>query len=253
MIRLTTELSERVHGFHPTLRTTVTVRVDERDALEECAAGLVYAAVPGTVIVDRYQLRVLYEEGRLSEPTAVPTGPLDLLVWADGDLEGPASRPDPPQPGGLLVPLPLHLSSDFSMHIPLHLRYLPPIVSPEVRPVRDILIEPPVLVKWCNQSTANPSESTLPAISPATIRLLSETFSTPHRPLSALSTDGSYPSTPIRLSVPVGVQDDELLVQIITAATVWLAFVWICSCLMPNHSPEKTSHPSAASAPGSHH
>ncbi|KAA1083020.1 hypothetical protein PGT21_022948 [Puccinia graminis f. sp. tritici] len=237
MVGLTTELSERVYGFHPSLRTTVTLSTDEVEGLKECAVGLVFAGLPGTVIVDRYQLRALYEEGRLSEPRVVPTkdGLLDLLVWTDPDLEGPASRPDPPGLGGLMVPLPLPFTGSLSILVPLHLRYLPPILDPKTdrRPVREVLIQPPSLVKWCNQSTPIASETSLPAISPDEIRLLSEFFSSPFQPLQGLPTVDAHlhPSSPIRLSVPVGVQHDEWPVLIISTAAVWLAFAWICSCL----------------------
>ncbi|KNF05126.1 hypothetical protein PSTG_01755 [Puccinia striiformis f. sp. tritici PST-78] len=233
MISLRTGISEPVYGFHPALKTTITMGSDEREALAGCAVGLVYAEIPGTVIVDRYQLRVLYDEGRLSEPTGLPMGPLDLLVWTDADLEGPASRPDPPQPGGLMIPLPLHLNHTLSITVPLHFRYLPPIVDSKTLPLQEVFITPPSLAKWCNQTTAARSD---PNLTPATIKLLSKTFSAHHLSLEALHAADSHPSTPIRLTVPVGVQDDELLVQIITAAAVWMAFAWICSCLVPKHS-----------------
>ncbi|POW13269.1 hypothetical protein PSHT_07767 [Puccinia striiformis] len=232
---------------------------DEREALAGCAVGLVYAEIPGTVIVDRYQLRVLYDEGRLSEPTGLPMGPLDLLVWTDADLEGPASRPDPPQPGGLMIPLPLHLNHTLSITVPLHFRYLPPIADSKTLPLQEVFITPPSLAKWCNQTSQSSHQSSctlraellffslmspaaarsdpnLPNLTPATINLLSKTFSAHHLSLEALHAADSHPSTPIRLTVPVGVQDDELLVQIITAAAVWMAFAWICSCLVPKHS-----------------
>ncbi|POW06036.1 hypothetical protein PSTT_09290 [Puccinia striiformis] len=232
---------------------------DEREALAGCAVGLVYAEIPGTVIVDRYQLRVLYDEGRLSEPTGLPMGPLDLLVWTDADLEGPASRPDPPQPGGLMIPLPLHLNHTLSITVPLHFRYLPPIVDSKTLPLQKSssrrphsqsgvtrpvshLINPlatlraELLFFSLMSPAAARSDPNLPNLTPATINLLSKTFSAHHLSLEALHAADSHPSTPIRLTVPVGVQDDELLVQIITAAAVWMAFAWICSCLVPKHS-----------------
>ncbi|KAI9627221.1 hypothetical protein KEM48_009965, partial [Puccinia striiformis f. sp. tritici PST-130] len=167
---------------------------------------------------------------RADWPPDGTTGPARLDGRRSG---GPASRPDPPQPGGLMIPLPLHLNHTLSITVPLHFRYLPPIVDSKTLPLQEVFITPPSLAKWCNQTTAARSD---PNLTPATIKLLSKTFSAHHLSLEALHAADSHPSTPIRLTVPVGVQDDELLVQIITAAAVWMAFAWICSCLVPKHS-----------------
>jgi len=223
-----TELEAGTKGFHRTLRTRLRAGGEEWDEMVAgCSTvGLVYE-FPGTVIVDADELRMREREGRLSEPPVRTAS--GLLVWADRDLEAPATTPH--REAVLFRPL-LPPWQSLSLLLPFHLRYLPPIQSPTDSPHTLVRINPPLLLKVCNHS--DPSSPPFPShLNPNTLRLLTQSLPLPPGQTLQLLPTTNQP--PLLLSIPVGIQQDELWVQIISAAAVWIVFAWICSCLFSRH------------------
>ncbi|PLW08278.1 hypothetical protein PCASD_01273 [Puccinia coronata f. sp. avenae] len=225
---------DKTNGFHPTLRTTVKIAPQEEEeggggGEEEeligggCGLMLVYE-FPSSVILDEYELRGLYSEGRLSDPPAAPIScgsqqeEEDLFRVSDGvHLEAPASPHQ--SPPSLLIPITTR--SQHAFLVPLHLRYLPPVNQhTHSSPVRHITIQPPRLLKWCSQTNNNlPSRFNLTDFSPTTKRLIHQTFSSPNRTqprfqtLTVITPSSHHhlDNVPLQISVPVGYQQDEFL------------------------------------------
>lgn len=247
-VRYKTELEEGTSGFHRTLRTRLWVSEEEEYWENKMAAGcgevgLLYQ-FPETVIVDQDEVQMRHAEGRLSEPPFLsrPSLPSDrLYVWAHRDIEAPAISRLPTIPSReavLFRPL-LPSWQNLSLLLPFHLRYLPPIQTPTDSPQTLLQINPPMLIKLCNHSTS--SSKFTPQLNPNTLRLITQSLPVP--PGQSLHLLPTTNQLPLLLSIPVGIQQDELWVQLISTAAVCIVFVWICSCLIPRHPlPHKKIH-----------
>ncbi|KAI8449083.1 PIG-X [Phakopsora pachyrhizi] len=228
MFSIKTELTEKHHGFHPTLKSTISINNSE-NVPSDCGLSLLYDKISPKLIVDIYEIKRLFEEKRLIKKSFSKSSDYlhEALIWGNLDLEAPYSFVDSDKLGGLLIPLsgPGELNDEESFKItvsvPLHLRYLPPSLSNnqfDGSLLTDVTIRSPEIGWVCSKQNDG-----------------GEDFYTEQKNLKILPSHLVFrkisltevKNDDISILIPVGYQMDENWVQLITYLSVWFTLGWV--------------------------